>query len=300
MTFLLQYKTRSKFQCTRAAAGQLLGLLCIVLASGCSLFISSKTSDLADNLSYAIANNDDLATVEAGAPAYLLMIDGLLQEDPDNEKLLRTAASFYSTYATVFVKDTERAQRLTGKALDYAFRAVCVRSPVNCSLRDMSFQEFSAAISATRVEDTPALYALGVAWAVWIQVHEDDWNAVAEISRVEVIMERVVELEEGYMDGGAHMYLGALATLLPRASGGKPEKGRRHFERAVTLSDGKNLMAKVMYARQYARLVYDRELHDRLLKEVLSADAHVPGYVLINTLAKQQAQSLLESAEEYF
>ena len=300
MTFLVQYKTRCRFQCARAAAGQLLGLLCIVLTSGCSLFISSATSDLADNLSYAIVNNDDVATVEAGAPAYLLMIDGLLREDPDNEKLLRTAASFYSTYAAVFVKDTERAQRLTGKALDYAFRALCVRSPVNCSLRAMRFPEFSAAISKMELKDTPALYALGVAWAGWIQAHKDDWNAVAEISRVEVIMERVVQLDERYMDGGAHMYLGALATLLPRASGGQPEKGRRHFKRAITISEGKNLMAKVMYARQYARLVYDRNLHDRLLKEVLSAGADVPGYVLINTLAKQQAQSLLESAEEYF
>jgi hypothetical protein len=300
MRFLRQYKTSSKFQCARAAAGQFLGLLCIVLTSGCSLFISSATSDLSDNLSYAIVNNDDLTMVEAGAPAYLLMIDGLLQKDPDNEKLLRTAASFYSTYAAVFVKDEARAQRLTGKALDYAFRAVCVRSPENCSLRAMSFQEFSAAISATDLKDIPAFYALGVAWAGWIQAHKDDWNAVAEISRVEVIMERVVQLKERYMDGGAHMYLGALATLLPRASGGKPEKGRRHFERAIKISDGKNLMVKVMYARQYARLVYDRNLHDRLLKEVLSADAHVPGYVLINTLAKQQAQSLLERAEEYF
>ena len=73
-----------------------------------------------------------------------------------------------------------------------------------------------------------------------------------------------------------------------------------NFERAIAISDGKNLMAKVMYAQQYARLMYDRDLHDRVLKEVLSAGADVPGYVLINTLAKQQAQSLFESAEEYF
>lgn len=300
VTVLRQHKTRGNFKCAKAAAWQLLALLCTFLVSGCSVFISSATNDLADNLSYAIVNNDDLATVEAGGPAYLLMIDGLLQRDPDNEKLLRTAASFYSTYAAAFVKDKVRAQKLTEKALDYAFRAVCVRSPRNCSLRDIRFQKFSAVISSMDVKDTPALYALGVAWAGWIQAHKEDWNAIAEISRVEVIMQRVVELDEHYMDGGAHVYLGTLATLLPPASGGKPEIGRRHFERAIAISGGKNLMTKVIYARQYARLVYDRELHDRLLQEVLRADANVPGYALINTLAQQQAQKLLDSADEYF
>ena len=31
-------------------------------------------------------------------------------------------------------------------------------------------------------------------------------------------------------------------------------------------------MAKVIYAEQYAKLVFDKELHDRLLTEVVNAD----------------------------
>ena len=168
MTVLRHHKTHGNFKCAKTAAWQALALLYTFVVSGCSVFISSATNDLANNLSYAIVNNDDLATVEAGGPAYLLMIDGLLQGDPDNEKLLRTAASLYSSYAAAFVKDKVRAQKLTEKALDYAFRAVCVRGPVNCSLRDIGFQEFSTAISSMDVKDTPALYALGVAWAGWM------------------------------------------------------------------------------------------------------------------------------------
>jgi hypothetical protein len=73
-----------------------------------------------------------------------------------------------------------------------------------------------------------------------------------------------------------------------------------HFERAVQLSAGRDLMAKVEYARRYARIIYDRELHDRLLREVLDADAQEPGLTLSNVLAKRQAQELLASAESYF
>lgn len=271
-----------------------------LLLPGCSFFISSATVNMADNLSHAILNNNDLATVEAGGPAYLLMVDSLLLSDPDNEALLRAAASIYTSYTDVFVKDSARAEKLTDKALDYAFRAICVRRSDACSLRHDDFQSFENVISALNKKDVPAMYTLGAAWAAWIQAHRQDWNAVAEIARVEALMQRVIELHESYQDGAAHLYLGVLSTLLPPALGGKPEVGRQHFERAMALSNNKNLMVKVMYAQHYARLVFDRELHDRLLQEVLTAEPEVPGYALSNTLAQQKAQELLDSAQDYF
>ncbi len=54
------------------------------------------------------------------------------------------------------------------------------------------------------------------------------------------------------------------------------------------------------FARYYARTLYDRELHDQLLREVLTADPVQPGYTLFNTLAQAQAEELLESADDYF
>jgi hypothetical protein len=164
----------------------------------------------------------------------------------------------------------------------------------------MTFEKFSKIIEAINQEDVPVYYVLGTAWAGWIQAHSDDWNAIAQLAQVEHIMQRVVDLDEGYEDGSAHMYLGVIATLLPPAMGGRPEIGREHFERAIALSHGKNLMAKVVYARHYARLVFDRELHDKLISEVLAADPDVPGYTLVNTIAQQQAKQLAASADEYF
>jgi len=275
-------------------------LLCVLLLSGCSYFISSATVDMTENLSQAILNNNDLATVEAGGPAYLLMVDSLLYRDPDNESLLRSAADVYTAYTDVFVKDKDRAKKLTDKALDYALRAMCIRRPDTCSFRQSSFQEFKNTLSTLSVKDVPDLFTLGSAWSAWIQTHREDWDAVAEIPRVEAIMERVVELDDAYQDGAAHLYLGVLATLLPPALGGKPDVGKQHFERALEISKNKNLMVKVLYARHYARLVFDKKLHDRLLNAVLKANPDVPGYTLGNTLAQQQAKELLKSGEDYF
>ena len=56
----------------------------------------------------------------------------------------------------------------------------------------------------------------------------------------------------------------------------------------------------MLYAEKYARLVFDRELHDSLLNEVLAADPDVHGLTLQNTYAQQQAEALLADADDYF
>jgi len=275
-------------------------LISVFLLSGCSYFITSATVDMTENLSQAILNNNDLATVKDGAPAYLLMVDSLLYREPDNEPMLREAANIYTAYTNVFVKDQARAKKLTEKALGYALRAICVRRSKTCGFREVNFQEFKNILLSLEIKDVPDLFTLGSAWSAWIQMHREDWNAVAEISRVEAIMERVIELDEFYQDGASHLYLGVLATFLPPALGGKPDVGQRHFERALEISKDKNLMVKVLYAQHYARLMFDRELHDRMLNEVLEAKTDVPGYTLSNTLAQKQARELLKSGEDYF
>lgn len=283
----------------RRAAGVALGVVWLLL-SGCGYFMSSATDNLAQQLTSAVMNQDDPKTVQDGAPAYLLLIDGLIEGDPDDAALLRAGANLYGSYATVFVEDRPRAQRLTDKARDYAVRALCRSAAAGCGLRERNFDEYTARLRGLTRADTASLYAYAVAWAGWIQVRPDDWNAVADIPKVKAAMERVVELDEGHDRGGAHLYLGVLATLLPPSLGGQPEQARKHFERALELSQGRHLMARVLYAERYARMVFDRALHDRLLKEVLAAPPREPGLTLMNTLAQQKAQKLLASAGKFF
>ncbi len=275
-------------------------LLALLMLPACSRMVSNAASDMADNLAQAIANSDDPETVKAGGPAYLLMLDGMVNRDPDNEELLMRAAGLYSAYGEAFVDDPVRARRLSQRALSYATRALCAHDQDDCQLREAEFDAFEARIQQVDKQELPLFFTWGAAWAGWIQARRDDLDAVAELSRVEVLMQRIAIVDEGYQQGSAHLYLGAFAILVPPALGGKPEVARRHFERAIALSDGKNLMAKVVYARRYARMVYDRPLHDRLLMEVLAADPHVPGMVLGNILAQDQARELLASADEFF
>ena len=268
--------------------------------TGCSAVFSSATSRLADNLSYAFENQTDIAVVEKATPAYLLMLDALIKDDPENASLLRTAAKLNAAYADIFVEDIERSGIITDKALNLAFRSACAQSQRLCGIREKSFEEFKRIIDASKKKEMDSIYALGVVWAGWIQANQNDWNAVAELPRVEAIMEKVVKLDPGHEDGGAFLYLGALSTLVPPALGGNPEKGREYFEKAIELSGGKNLYAKVLYAQRYARIVFDKELHDRLLREAYDANPVVEGYTLINIIARKEAKLLLDTSDDYF
>ena len=270
------------------------------LLPGCSSLMNSATTRMAGNLSNAILNQNDPETVRAGAPAYLLLIDSLIDEAPDEPANLATGAKLYSAYASTFVSDPPRAQRLARKGLEYAKRALCLQQVALCHAYTQSFADFEPLLKQTTTDDVPLLYVFASAWASWLQVNSSDWGAIADLPKVTAILQRIVSLDEGYEHGGAHLYLGVFASLRPPSLGGHPEQARWHFERAIALSHGQNLMAKVLYARYYARLLYRRELHDRLLHEVLAADPHVPGLTLLNTLAQQQAKVLLDSANDYF
>ena len=275
-------------------------LLMLPLLTNCASLVSSATSRMADNISLAILNQDDPATVRDGAPAYLLMIDGLIEGDPENTSLLLTGARLYGSYTSAFIEDETRAQRLASKALLYARTALCLENEAACAASDNRLEQFKSALRKTGQSGLATLYGFGVAWASWVQINASDWNAVADLAKVEALFERCLALDETYDGGGAHVYLGVIKSLLPAAVGGKPELARRHFERAIEISAGENLMVKVLMAKHYARNVFDRELHDSLLTSVKAAAANYAGYTLINSLAKLEAERLLAESADFF
>jgi hypothetical protein len=276
-------------------------LLPLALAlDGCAALARPATSRFSADLSNAILGQNDLATVRDGAPAYLLAIDALIEGAPDDTGLLLTGAQLYGAYASAFVEEEARRRRLWDHALTYGRGALCLECRTACEAASRPFDEFVVSLESADPGDVPVLYGFGAAWAGWVEARSDEWAAVAELPKIEALMRRVVELDESYADGGAHLHLGVLLTQRPASLGGLPDRAQEHFERAVALSGGRNLMAKVLYARHYARLVFDRALHDRLLQEVVEADPDAPGLTLSNTLAHERALRLLAEADDYF
>lgn len=275
-------------------------LLLLTALCGCASLVGSATSRVADDITQAILNQNDPETVRAGAPAYLLMIDGLIAGDAENIDLLLAGTKLYGSYSGAFIDDEARAARLAGKSLNYARRALCLENAGVCEASGGRLDKFEASLAGTGVSDLDVLYAFAVSWAGWIQANATDWNAIADLAKVTTLFERCLVLDERYDAGGAHVYLGVIKTLRPAALGGRPEIARAHFERAIEISAGHNLMYSVLMAKHYARNVFDRELHDRLLISVLEAPAEYPGFTLVNTLAGIEAEKLLAESDDFF
>ena len=275
--------------------------LLFIFANGCSYFIASATDDFGRNLKQAILNQNDPQTVAEAMPAYLLLQEALLASDPEDEALLMSTANLYVTYITLSVHlEPLRGQRLSQKAFDLALRGACLHKTAFCALNDKTFADFETIMKQSDTDDLESLYVLGASWANWIQRHQSDWYAVAQLAQVKLIMNRVIAMDESYKNGEAYLYLGVLESIVPPALGGKPDLAKRYFEKALLLSEHKNLMVHVLYARHYARMMFDRNLHDTLLTTVINTKVQHKGLTLGNVLAQQQAKELLQSADEYF
>jgi hypothetical protein len=284
-------------------AGVLLVAALLGSLAGCASVVRNASDRFAANLGSAVLNSEDPATVRDGLPSYLLLLDSLvLEQGPDarpDPSTLLAAARLNSAYAGNFTGDDKlRARRLSKKAFDYAKRATCLQDAPLCAALESDPEAFAKVVALD--QNTELMYVLAGSWAGFLQANSEDWGAIADLPKIQNLLERVVALDPVHDHGQAWTYLGVLNSLRPEAIGGKPAEGRRDFEKAIELSGGRNLYAKTLFAEFYARLVFDQELHDKLLNEVIAADASAPGFTLMNILAQDRARKLLDSGKDYF
>jgi len=276
------------------------GAVILMLAlPGCSSLVSSVASGAAENLSTALLDQDDPQLVREATPAYLILLDSFAR-DSNSPATLGAAAELYAAYGIVFVNDADRAMTLTARARTYGRQALCAADRSACELTGLNFDAYSAIINALKPRAADAAFSYSIANLAFIRAHSGDFTALADLPKIEVVLNRVLEIGEQTRRADVYRYLGILNSLRPPALGGNPERGREYFEKAIELSGGADLSAKVDLAQTYARLVYDRELHDRLLVQVLEADPRAPGLTLFNKIAQEQAGELLASADDYF
>lgn len=268
--------------------------------SGCTMVISSAASGLSDSVSDSVLNQDDPETAKAALPTFMVLLDGMVRDNPTDPDILSSTATLYASYGAIFVDDPVRASRLTTRARRYAHDAICESYTPACDWGDLTYDEFVASLDGLRPRHTEYVYTYGFASLAYLRAHSDDWNSLAELPQIEALFNRYMDINGDEVNSAVYTYMGILLTLRPPALGGEPERAREYFEKAIELTDGRDLGAKVEFAKGYAKLLYERELHDRLLNEVLAASPDYDGYTLSNVLAQEQARTLLAEADDYF
>jgi hypothetical protein len=272
--------------------------LCIILSTGCASLINSQASKFADNLGQTMLDSNDPQTVGESMPTFIMLVESMVRGSPEDPSLRAAAAQLNSTYASTFINDEARQKTLANNGFVHAKLAACYYQTLFCDIEKQSFEQVKSIVITE--DNLNYGFQLAVSWLGYIQTHSSDWTAISHLPKAKHLFEQILALDEHYQQGMTHLYLGGIATLIPPSLGGQPELGKAHFEKAIALSAGQNLMAKVEYARRYARMMFEQELHHQLLSEVLAAPVEAPGLTLANVLAKQQAKLLLADEADYF
>lgn len=280
------------------------GFMFLLLLQGCSTqsLAVRMAVPLVEAQHTALNQEVDLELAESAIPPSLKMMEGLLLENPEDEILLSSLSEGFCNYAFGFVEDgdPERASGFYLRGRGYAERILAVSGAPENLVRQ-KLEEFKQSLQAIDRDQIQGLFWLGRCWAGWLTLNLDDLGAFADISRVEAVIERTLELDGSYQYAGPHLLAGAFYGGRTKILGGNPEKARVHFEKCLELTGHKFLPAQVMYAKTYAVQSQDRALFTKLLSEVEAAPMDIlPEQQLANSVAKRKARKLLELTDELF
>mgnify|MGYP001069357184 FL=1 len=280
-----------------------LAIACL-LSSGCSTsqLVARGASPLIDHGVAAMNRETDLELARASIPANLKMIEALLLADPDSTAYRVQAAMGFYGYALGFVEadDRDRAAALYLRARDHA-QAALDREKVTPATLTSNAAELERALARLDARAVPALFWTASTWGKWIELQLDDPARLAELPRVEALMQRVLALDETYYHGGAHVFFGVYYGGRAPMFGGDFARAARHFDRAAELNRNQFLLVEVYRARYLLRQTGDRAAFHATLNRVLDAPASAdPDLNLANALAKKQATELLSQEEDLF
>jgi len=296
--------------------------LFLVLATltllGCSpkmLAVNALGNALSGGTS-SFATDDDPELVGQAVPFALKTIESLLDASPKHRGLLLSASSGFTQYAYGWVQlpadlieeeslarataQRARAKKLYLRARGYGLRGLELRHPGLSSALAGDPETAARAITQLDREDLAFLYWTSMSWGGAIALAKNDSSLSADLSKVETLLRRGLELDEGYSNGGFHRAL--MAYEAGRSSvGGSFAKAEEHFRQAERLSKGASAMLYLGYAESLAQPRQDRAAFEKALQQALAIDpkAH-PESQLENTLAQQRARWLLDRTADLF
>ena len=278
--------------------------LIVFSALGCSMQTMAirTTGGILEFGVESINEEEDIVLAEQAIMANLKMLEALIKGDPKNKQLLVLVTQGYAGYALAFVEDEypKKAKMFYNRAKDYGMRALKQKKAFRQTVEG-KLEDFEAALKKFNIKDVPALFWTANSWGNWINLSRDSPSAIVQMGRVELMMKRILELDESYFYGGVHMFYSVYYGGRSRMFGGNPEKAKRHFDKFIKLSEGKFMIGKVLFAQYYAVQMQDDVLFKRLLNETLDAPGDVlPEQRLVNEVAKVKAAALLDDMDSFF
>ena len=278
--------------------------LCALALNACTLgqMVARSSLPVVESGNVAMNRETDLQLARDAIPANLKLIEGLIQELPDNAELRIQAAQAFYGYAYGFVEDEDavRASRLYRRGLVHALKALDV-SGLHGNIAAMPPDELRGRLAGLDRNAVPALFWTASCWAKWIDMNRNDPARLADLGKPVALMQRVLELDDTYYYGGAHLFFGVYYGNRTPLLGGDFKRSAEEFGRARTITHGKLLIVDLLQAEYLARQELDRKQFHELLTTVVNAPPDTfPDMALANAIAQQKAKRLLTKESEWF
>ncbi|MBI4702370.1 MAG: hypothetical protein HY744_14705 [Deltaproteobacteria bacterium] len=299
----------------RTSPRSLGSLLLVVLLAGANLGCLKKMlfeGQVASTRKGSAAVNtlSDFEVARAAAFAGLSQFEGMHLLGPENQDALfllakgwagagfgfieddmEVAADRYGEDSDLYEYHKARAVAAYARAIHYGTTLLELRHPgFKPATKNMDTMKAWMQLFDDPELDTEYLFWTGQAWMSRVNLLKDRPEVVGELFVGVAMLERAVELDEKYLYGSGHVLLGSYHA---RSAMAELDESKKHFERALELSGGGALMAKLQFAVKYYCTKVDQENYVRLLTEVIEAGDVLPQQRLQNTIAKRKARRYL-------
>ena len=290
-------------------------LLVAAIGPGCSLE-RVATNRVADTLAASgttFASDDDPELIEAALPFSLKLMESVLAEAPEHRGLLVATSAAFTQYAYAFVQQDadalaltdsdagwagwNRARKLYLRARDYGLRGLEVGHP---GFREALHSDHAKAVQAIGKRDADLLYWAAVSWAAAISLGKDDPELVADLGDVSSLIDRALAVDESWDRGSIHAFLVTYTMARPDEMGDRKADARRHFDRAVELTQGRSAGPYVAWAEAVCLPDEDRACFDASIASALAVDPDAePARRLANTVMLRRAAWLKANVDRW-
>lgn len=278
--------------------------LLIALLNACSMakLTVRASMPMVEGGIQALNRETDLQLAEAAFPPNIELVEGMLINDPDNQRLHEFAAQAYYGYAYGFVEDMDRARasRLYRRGLEHAKQAL-ILAGLDANSLDAQLESFEHALNQLDEDAIGALFWAASNWAKWVDMNRDRTRSLAQLPRAVALMDRTLQLDAHYFMSGPHIFFGVYYGSRSPMLGGDFEKSEEHFNAARQANDGELLLVDLLQAQYLSRQQFDRASFHALLTGILQAPEDMaPDKGLINSIAKTKAALFLDKEDEWF
>jgi predicted anti-sigma-YlaC factor YlaD len=284
-------------------------ILALMLSVGCSVkrYAVNQAGNAMAGTGGTFASDNDPELIREAVPFALKLQESLLAESPNHPGLLLATTSGFTQYGYAFIQqdadELESTNLAAANALRVRARNLYLRAR-DYGLRGLQVKDrgFDKAVREATKRDVPLLYWTAAAWGSAISVSKNNPDLVADLPKVEALIDRALALDEAFDHGAIHSFLINYEMARPGVrADAAAARAKQHFERAMQLTGGQLASPLVAYAEAVCIQKQQRAEFEKLLKQALVIDVDQKvEWRLTNLIMQRRAKWLLSRTDELF